>query len=275
MFSIPAFNERVVREAVLNAVCHRCYQNPGSVFVRQYPNRMVIESPGGLPHGITLDNILYRQSPRNRRLAEILSRCGLVERSGQGMNLIYEFCIKEAKALPDFTGTDDYFVRITLNGLLTNKNILPMMQTIGEEVLAGFSTEDFLIVDLLFKGCALPRNLTAPLGRLIELGVVEKNGRRHVLARRLYASAGKPGAYTRHAGLDRGTNKALILKHICDSSYEGSPLCDLQDVLPALNKNQIQDLLRELAREGCIHVEGRTRAARWYKGAKKCDESKL
>ena len=83
-FPIPTFNESVVREAILNAVSHRNYQLAGSVFIRQFPDRLVIESPGGLPNGISLDNILDRQIPRNRRIAEILALCGLVERSGQG-----------------------------------------------------------------------------------------------------------------------------------------------------------------------------------------------
>jgi ATP-dependent DNA helicase RecG len=113
VFDVPTFNERVVREALLNAVAHRSYQLSGSVFVRQYHDRLIIDSPGGLPIDITLDNILDRQSPRNRRIAEILSKCGLVERSGQGMNIIYEMSIREAKPLPDFTGTDANLVRIT------------------------------------------------------------------------------------------------------------------------------------------------------------------
>lgn len=110
VYDIPTFNERVVREAVLNAVSHRNYQMVGSVFIRQYRDKLVIESPGGLPNGISLDNILDRQVPRNRRIAEILSLCGLVERSGQGMNLMYEISIMEAKQLPDFTGTDIYLL---------------------------------------------------------------------------------------------------------------------------------------------------------------------
>ena len=80
---------------MLNAVSHRNYQMAGSVFVRQYPDRLIIESPGGLPNGISLDNILDRQVPRNRRIAEILALCGLVERSGQGMNIIYETSMVE------------------------------------------------------------------------------------------------------------------------------------------------------------------------------------
>ena len=61
-----------------------------------------IVSPGGLPPGVTLENILDQQYPRNRRLAEALAKCGLIERSGQGMNLMYESAIKQGKALPSF-----------------------------------------------------------------------------------------------------------------------------------------------------------------------------
>ena len=65
-----------------------------------------------------------RQVPRNRRIAEILALCGLVERSGQGMNIIYETSIKEAKQLPDFSGTDDNFVSLKLSGLVLDKKML-------------------------------------------------------------------------------------------------------------------------------------------------------
>ena len=99
-----------MREAILNAVSHRNYQLGGNIFIRQYPRRLEIDSPGGLPLGITVENILDRQNPRNRRVAEILTKCGLVERSGQGMNLIYEELIKQSKPSPDFTRTDAYRV---------------------------------------------------------------------------------------------------------------------------------------------------------------------
>ncbi len=104
VMDVPTFDERVVRESILNAVSHRNYQLGGSVFIRQYQNRLVVESPGGFPPEISMDNILDRQSPRNRRIADMLSRCGLVERSGQGMNLMFELSIRQAKALPDFKG---------------------------------------------------------------------------------------------------------------------------------------------------------------------------
>lgn len=57
MLDVPTFNEKVVREAVLNAIAHRDYRSAGSVFARQFPRKIEIQSPGGLPEGITPENI--------------------------------------------------------------------------------------------------------------------------------------------------------------------------------------------------------------------------
>ncbi len=265
VYDIPTFNERVVREAILNAVSHRNYQMGGSVFIRQYQDRLVVESPGGFPNGISLDNILDRQVPRNRRIAEILALCGLVERSGQGMNLIYELSIKEAKQLPDFVGTDDSFVSITLNGLVIDKNMLSVINKIGNEQLEILSTSDFLVIHALYHEMGLTENLRSRLKRLTDLGIVEHTGRsKYVLARSLYSAIGKSGVHTRMVGLDRETNKELLLKHIRNNGREGTPLKELYQVLPGHNRGQLQILLRELRKEGRIFCEGNTNAARWF-----------
>lgn len=265
VYDIPTFNERVVREALLNAASHRNYQMSGSVFVRQYRDRLVVESPGGFPHGISLDNILDRQNPRNRRVAEILSLCGLVERSGQGMNLMYELSVKEAKQLPDFTGTDQDFVRITLNGMVIDTKMLSLINRIGNDRLETLSTGDFLTINALYHEAKLPKVLQPRLKHLAELGLVEHVGRsKYVLARSLYAVAGKAGVHTRIVGLDRETNKELLMKHIRKSGAKGTPFKELQQVLPGHSRNQIQVLMRELRRENRIRCEGKTSAARWF-----------
>ena len=237
----------------------------GSVFVRQYKERLVIENPGGFPLGVTLDNILDRQSPRNRRIAEIFAKCGLVERSGQGMNLIYEFCVKEAKALPDFAGTDAYFVSIALNGLVIDKRMLLLMNRIGNERLESFSTEDFLVINALFHERKLSNYLRSRTKRLVDMGIVEHAGRdKYFLARSFYDVTGKSGVHTRLVGLGRDTNKELILKHIRKNGGNGTPLKELQQVLPSHSRKQVQTLLRELRGEKRIYVEGNTSAARWF-----------
>lgn len=262
---IPTFNESVVREGILNAVCHRDYRLAGSVFIRQYPSRLEVVSPGGFPPGITAENILWRQSPRNRRIAEVFAKCGLVERSGQGANRMFEECIKESKPVPDFSDTDDYQVSLTLRGDVQDPLFLRFLEKIGQEILASFTTKDFLILDFLHKEKPIPPEYSDRSSRLFDLGVIERAGKgKYILSKRFYALAGKKGVYTRKKGLDRETNKALLLKHIKGNRKTGTRLDELLQVLPSLSYNQVQTLLKELKKEGLAHVIGRTRGALWF-----------
>lgn len=264
------FNQAVVREAILNAISHRDYQMPSSVFVRQFPSELQIVSPGGFPPGITEENILRRQYPRNRRICETLQRCGFVERSGQGMSRMFQESVREGKPRPDFAGTDEYQVAITLRGQIQNPQFLRFLERVGAERLSTFTTEDYLVLDLLSRDEKVPEPLQQRLPFLMEQGVVERFGRgrgvRHILSRRLYGLLGRKGVYTRKRGLDREMNKELLLRHIREAGPEGSRLQEFRQVLPPLSRGQVQALLRELKAEGRIHSKGRTRAARWYPG---------
>ncbi len=164
---LPTFDEVTVREALLNAVAHRDYRLGGSVFVRQFAHRLEVVSPGGLPTGITPANILDQQNPRNRRLAEALAKCGLIERSGQGMNLMFESAIRQGKALPSFAGTSAHEVRLTLYGTVASPAFVRFIERLGEEKLKSFSTYDFLALDYLRREQSVPEHLKASLPSLI------------------------------------------------------------------------------------------------------------
>ena len=271
VWDVPTFNERVVREAVLNAVSHRDYRHGGSVFVRQYPHRIEIVSPGGFPSGITPENILRQQNPRNRRIAEVLAKCGLVERAGQGFDLIYRECIRQSKPLPDFSHTDVHTVWLTLHGDIQDPEFLRFLEEIGREQVAAFGLDDFLVVDLVRREQRVPDPLRLRVEHLLEQGIIERVGRgrgvRLLLSRRFYRHIGKAGVYTRQRGLDRETNKELLLKHIQDNRNEGSRLGELVQVLPALSYVQVQKLLQDLRIQGRILKVGNTNAARWYPGS--------
>jgi len=267
-YEIPTFDETVVREAILNAVCHRDYRHGGSVFVRQYARRLEIVSPGGFPPGITAENILDQQNPRNRRLAEAFAKCGMVERSGQGMNLMFEQSIKQSKPLPDFTGSAAHEVRLTLQGTVTNPKFIRFLEQIGQETTVAFGTHDLLILDYLQRDARPPEHLRPRLSHLTGLGVVESvghgRGARYILSRQFYEHLGEKGTYTRKRGLDRETNKTLLLKHLRENPSAGSPLSELCQVLPQLSENQIQWLLHELREEGSVRLQGARRWAKWY-----------
>jgi ATP-dependent DNA helicase RecG len=272
VWDVPTFQERAVREAVLNAVSHRDYRHGGSVFVRQYPRRIEIVSPGGFPPGINEANLLWEQNPRNRRIAEVLSRCGLVERSGQGFDWIYRECIRGGKPLPDFSRTSEHSVWVTLHGEIQDPEFLRFLEELGNERLAAFDLEDLLVVDLIHREQKIPADLAGRVTPLLDHGVIERvgqgRGTRYLLSRRFYRSLGHPGTYTRRKGLDRETNKSLLLKHIQESAQTGASLAELQDVLPALSRDQVRTLLRELRRQGRVELRGATKAGRWFPGPK-------
>jgi ATP-dependent DNA helicase RecG len=263
-FEFPTFSEGVVREAILNAIGHRDYRLGGSVFVKQFPRHLEIISPGGFPPGITPENILDQQNPRNRRLAEAFARCGLIERSGQGMNRMFEDTIRQSKPLPNFAGSDAHHVRLVLRGEVQNPAFIRFLEKVGNERLASFTTQDFLVLDLLQREQVVPEVLRARVPHLVQLGIVEKAGRgRHILSRNLYAYLGQKGTYTRVRGLGDAENMALLYKHICDNREQGSPLADLVQVLPSLSERRVKYLIKRLKDDGKIEPKGGRRWARW------------
>lgn len=98
---IPAYHLDVVREAVLNAVTHRDYSDPGKVLIRQLADELVITSPGGFMPGITPENILrHEPKSRNNALANAFLKLGLVESSGIGRRRIFVLCLSLGKPIP-------------------------------------------------------------------------------------------------------------------------------------------------------------------------------
>ncbi len=80
-----------VREALVNAVCHRDYRLPGRrVEIRQFDDRLEISSPGGLPGYITVDNIVEEHFSRNPRLVNGLFEWGYIEQLGLGIDRMIE-----------------------------------------------------------------------------------------------------------------------------------------------------------------------------------------
>lgn len=184
------------------------------------------------------------------------------------MNLMYELSIQDSKPTPYFTGTDQYQVVLNLDGEVQDPRFLQFLEKVGHETLALFSTFDFLLLDYIHRENKVPILLQSRLQFLVDKGVVERFGRgrgvKYILSRRFYDMVNEKGSYTRKRGLDRETNKALLLKHIKENKDSGSRLKELRQVLPALSGPQVQTLLRELKSEEKVYKVGITRAALWY-----------
>lgn len=226
--------------------------------------------------GITPANLLWSQQPRNRTIADIFNKCGLVERAGQGMDRIYVESIRQGKPLPDFGFTHEYEVVLTLDGTIQDESFLRFLEKIGQEQLASFNVEDFLVLDLVHRELTVPSRppeLKVRLNHLVDLGIVERIGRgrsaRYMLCQQYYNLIRKSGMYTRKKGLDRETNKELLLKHLSTHAKSGSKFSDLQQVLPHLSRRQIQNLLAELKSENKVYIEGKTKSSFWFLGSSK------
>jgi ATP-dependent DNA helicase RecG len=263
---LPSFAERPVREAILNAVCHRDYLLGSNIFIRHTPTTLTVESPGGLLPQVTVETLLDRQAPRNRRLAEIFQRCGMVERSGQGMNLIFEDAITSAKQLPT-PDAAPYQFTLTLHGVVQDPSFLAYLERVGQEKMRLYDTAHLLVLDSVRREAAVPGALRLLVDRLVADGLLERisrgRGSRLILSRAFSHAIGESATYTRRKGLDQGQNKLLLLNHLRDQGSKGAALPELAQVLPLLNKRQVQHLLRLLAHEGKAFPAGKGPGTPW------------
>lgn len=101
---IDELPELAVREAIVNAVCHRDYSDNGSVQVMLFRNRLEIINPGPLPKGWTVDRLLHTHDSkaRNLVLAQALNWAGYVEKSGNGTEAIVRRCVQCGLRTPEY-----------------------------------------------------------------------------------------------------------------------------------------------------------------------------
>lgn len=119
-----------LREALINAVCHRDYTILSNIEIRIYEDRLIIWSPGNLPFGITLDELFEPHSStlRNKGLAEVFYDLELIEQWGSGIEKMQQYCMNAGLPDPVFEEhqgfqvvflkdiyNEDYLRRLNLN----------------------------------------------------------------------------------------------------------------------------------------------------------------
>ncbi|MBP9710345.1 hypothetical protein KBD61_04985 [Patescibacteria group bacterium] len=252
---IPAFNEEAFREALFNAVCHRDYTAPASVTILQSPEYIEVTSPGGFPHGVSLENILTVQStPRNRLLAEVFQKVFLgVERSGQGADKIFRLTIEEGKGTPDYAKSDAYHVTLVIPAALQDQDFVLYLEKIANEQQITLSLQDMILLEKIRSGVHAGVTLKT-VKHLLHKGLIEIHGKtrgaQYILSRRFYSETGKLGERTKRIGLSRNKNKELILEHL-KKHGEGTTR-EFMQIFPELEPLDIANLLAELKRAGKI-----------------------
>ncbi|MDX1524554.1 MAG: ATP-binding protein, partial [Anaerolineae bacterium] len=117
----PEYPHFAVREALVNAVCHRDYRLSGRrVEVRMYEDRLEVISPGGLPGFITLDNIVEDHFSRNPRVVSGLFQWGYIEELGLGIDRMIEEMLEHGHPAPDFEAKP-YSFTVRLHNVLERR----------------------------------------------------------------------------------------------------------------------------------------------------------
>lgn len=242
---IRHYDERLIRELLINAIAHKSYTISGDIFIKVFNDRLEITNPGGLPLGITKDNILHTTRRRNPNLIRILHDLKLMEGEGTGYNLIYEITSRDAKAFP--IPTSDY----------NSTSVTQYSKILDEEAV--------LLLDFIAKNYQLSQK------EYIVLGIVARN--KKVLATQLskelqitdedrlrsYVNRLNEQAILITRGIKKGTEYLINPKLIANSKINIKPTLKtieqprlkalIEEVLrisPSLTVNEIQGKLGDV-----------------------------
>jgi ATP-dependent DNA helicase RecG len=268
---IPNYDRRAFREALINALVHRDYSRLGAVHVRLDDDGLTVSSPGGFVEGITLQNLLV-VAPRSRNplLADIVKRIGLAERTGRGIDRIYEGMLRYGRSAPDYNMSDDSSVVLVLPKSDADTGFLEMILDHEGQTGTAMPIDSLIILSHLRHERRLAtRDLTADtqkseqatrtaLEKLVEAGLVEAHGaarsRTYTLSAKVYQRAGQKASYVRQAGFDPIQQEQMVLayidKHGSIKRAEAAELC-------RIGPFQATRLLKRLASGGRIAPKGK------------------
>lgn len=258
---IPFFNEEVIREAINNAFAHRDYRRASEIVIKMYPHRIDIINAGGFPQGVTLDNLLTVSStPRNRLLADVLSKTGIVERSGQGVDKIFFHTLAEGKPEPDYSRTDDFSVTAILYSYVKEMGFALFIQTVQKELP---ETEKLSVFDILTL-CKIRdgerKQINKDIAKRLEaINCIEKHGKTnaqyYTLPRRYYELAGKTADYSMITDWNAEQVMAVLGPYL--QKYGKAKKSDIVKIVGNhISEKQLRNYLDQLKSIDFIKTEG-------------------
>ena len=261
IFDIPYFNEDVIREIVNNAFAHRDYRRNSEIVIKLYPTRFDIINAGGFPQGVSLENLLTVPStPRNRLLADVLSKTGVVERSGQGMDKIFLYTLAEGKPAPDYSKSDDFDVSATLSALVKDTSFAFFVQTIQRELPDNEKLTVFDVIEMCKIRDGQHKNIDKNIAkRLEEKNCIEKHGKTnsqfYTLARHYYEIAGKTADYSKLVDWTATQVLAVLAPYL--EKYGKAKKSDILKIVgDHITDKQLRNFLDQLKRLELIRTEG-------------------
>ena len=223
---IADFSEKVFQEALLNALSHRDYQQLGAVYVKHYPDKIVIENPGGFLEGITEKNIITHPSmPRNKLIAETLQRLKYVQRTGQGVDIIFKEMISMGKPYPKYRVFNDA-VQLTLASATEDIEFVKFIVKEQDREQIFLSLSELMILRYLTDNKQIKLDMVQELTQvseedarksllnLIKYGLIEVSGKGYMLTARVYEAIKTDVEYTRDKTVQYIRAKGMIVEYL-------------------------------------------------------------
>ena len=257
-----AFNEETVREAVINAMIHRSLQIGSDIFIRLYPDMLEISNPGGFPYGVNIGNLLtVNSSPRSRLMAEAIEKTGLIERSGQGVDLMCANCVKEGKPLPDYSTSDDYQVNLRLYGVIPDETFYLFTHEIvrNAELYNQLNAFDWITLHHVLNSKA-DAGYEESLVKLERLGLVNKDSYfRYVLSSAYVMKKPNVKNMTQRVDAETLAKVYYVIKRKGEAAM--SDFVEAFDGM--LTQKQVRTLIEGLCDNSLLAKHGNARATRY------------
>ena len=273
---VPEFSGRAFREGIVNAFSHRDYSLLGSVRVEITQEGLSITNPGGFIDGVNLKNLLtVEPHGRNPALADALKRIGLAEKTGRGIDRIYEGSIVYGRQLPDYSESTERSVRLFIPrsapDLAFSKMIADEQNKIGHPlsitwlmILFALKEEKRMNVPRIASSVNIPESkVRVSMEQMLERGLIEAygngNNRTYTLGKRIYAERDKSVEYVRQTDIEKVRYPELVMKL---AKQQNGIVCK-QDVVELIHvtPSQAYAILRKLVAEGKLSSSGTGRYA--------------
>ncbi len=180
----PLFPVAALREAMVNALCHRDYSiTGGCVSAAIFDDRLEIWSDGTLPFGLTPEDLkrTHRSLPRNPFIMNAFYLRGLVEEWGRGTQMIVDLCLRAGHPEPEFVAEGNAFgVRFLPSGYIAPHRVVHDLTERQREILQVLSRRADAPLRVIREGLAHPaadRTIQEDLAHLRMLGLVDGSGR--------------------------------------------------------------------------------------------------
>lgn len=272
---VADFSEKVFQEALLNALSHRDYQQMGAVYVKHYPDKIVIENPGGFLDGITAENIItHPSSPRNKLIAETLQSLKYVQRTGQGVDIIYKEMVSMGKPYPVYRVFNDA-VQLTIGSAMEDPDFVKFIVKEQDAKQITLSLSQLMILRYVVENRKIKLSDAQRIAQvsdedarkccteLMRFGLIEIVGKEYMLTARVYEAVKSQVEYTRDKVVQYIKAKDMIMEYL---STNNSITNAIIRELCGFTKQQARTTIEKMIKDELVTKVGAGPATKYVAG---------